>query len=513
MTISFCTEDANPQDFFGDALILILGREEDAAARLGCKPGKTLAAALAHLADCGDLLAKPDQMVWLYPALMRWGREKPWLAQRLLLLGLDSAVTDQNQLAEKLRLLGGLVAGQLRKIRAKEAALLWPDDLALSRSEAAAQLATGFALGGYSFSGYRLDKEKLSRPPLDCRLHFLPGDAPAEGLLESLQRVEIEAAAVYRARDMANTPANYWTPASFGKQALQLGKMKKLKASVLDRADLQRQGLEALLAVSRGSAEPPTLSVLEYRPAKSCPTVLLVGKGLTFDSGGLCLKAPANMHEMKYDMCGGAVVMAVMQALPALGLRDLNVVGLVPATENLSGAAAVKPGDVVRHFDGRYSEIVNTDAEGRLILADAIAWGLAAFRPDAVLDVATLTGAAIVGLGHHYSGLLSNNEALATRLLTAGEATGEPFWRLPLGTEYRKQLDSTVADIKNAGDRSGGTITAACYLQEFVGNTPWAHLDIAGTAWNFTKKAYVPKGPSGVGVRTLLHCLTHWDTK
>ncbi|NQS72200.1 MAG: peptidase M17, partial [Desulfobulbaceae bacterium] len=189
----------------------------------------------------------------------------------------------------------------------------------------------------------------------------------------------------------------------------------------------------------------------------------------------------------------------------------VNVVGMVPATENLAGSAAIKPGDVVRHYGGLHAEVVNTDAEGRLILADAIAYGIATYSPDAVIDIATLTGAAVVGLGHHYSCLLANDEQLSERLLKAGQESGEPLWRLPLGPEYRKQLDSTVADIKNAGDRSGGTITAACYLQEFVGTTPWAHVDIAGTAWNFTEKSYVPKGASGTGVRTLLRALANWE--
>jgi leucyl aminopeptidase len=210
-------------------------------------------------------------------------------------------------------------------------------------------------------------------------------------------------------------------------------------------------------------------------------------------------------------MCGGAAVLAAMQAIAETEVSGVNVVALIPATENLSGSAALKPGDIIRHYGGKTSEIINTDAEGRLILADALAYGIATYKPTAVIDLATLTGAVIVGLGHHYTGLLANNDQLAAQLIDAGAQVGEPLWRLPLGPEYRKQLDSRVADIKNAGsDRSGGTITAACYLQEFVGETPWAHLDIAGTAWKFTEKSYIPKGPSGTGVRTLVACLRQW---
>lgn len=240
--------------------------------------------------------------------------------------------------------------------------------------------------------------------------------------------------------------------------------------------------------------------------------MLLVGKGLTFDSGGICTKPPAGMEDMKYDMCGGAAVLAAMQAIAEIGIEGINVVGLIPATENLSGSAALKPGDVIRHYGGKTSEIINTDAEGRLILADALAYGIATYQPQAVVDLATLTGAVIIGLGHHYTGLLTNNDQLAAQLTEAGAQVGEPLWRLPLGPEYRKQIDSRLADIKNAGsDRSAGTITAACYLQEFVGETPWAHLDIAGTAWDFTEKSYIPKGPSGTGVRTLVACLRQWQ--
>jgi leucyl aminopeptidase len=266
-----------------------------------------------------------------------------------------------------------------------------------------------------------------------------------------------------------------------------------------------------ILGVNQGSALPPKLVILEYKTDKKHPTILLVGKGLTFDCGGISLKPPAGMEDMKYDMCGGAAVLTVMQALVETKVSGLNVVALIPATENLVGSAAIKPGDVIRHFGGKTSEIINTDAEGRLILADALAYGIATYKPAAVIDIATLTGAVIIGLGHHYTGLLANNDQLADQLIDAGARVGEPLWRLPLGPEYRKQIDSRVADIKNAGsDRSGGTITAACYLQEFVGETPWAHLDIAGTAWDFTEKSYIPKGPSGTGVRTLVACLRQW---
>jgi leucyl aminopeptidase len=231
---------------------------------------------------------------------------------------------------------------------------------------------------------------------------------------------------------------------------------------------------------------------------------------LTFDSGGISIKPSKGMEEMKYDMCGGAAVLAAMQAIGEEQPKGLNIVALVPATENLPGPAAQRPGDIITIYGGKTVEVINTDAEGRLILADALAYGIKQFKPAAVVDLATLTGAVVIGLGHHRTGLLANDDKLVQQVEQAGERSGEPTWRLPLGPEYTKQLESQVADLKNLGDRTGGTITAASFLQEFVGDTPWAHLDIAGTAWNFTEKPYVPKGPSGIGVRTIIELVRNW---
>ncbi len=251
--------------------------------------------------------------------------------------------------------------------------------------------------------------------------------------------------------------------------------------------------------------------ILEYRTAPSNPTLLLVGKGLTFDSGGISLKPPKGMEEMKFDMCGGAAVLGAMQAIGEEKPKNINIVAIVPATENLPGPSALKPGDIITIYGGKTIEVVNTDAEGRLILADALAYGIKQYKPKAVVDLATLTGAVVIGLGHHRTGLLSNDDELARKILAAGDRCGEPLWRLPLGPEYSKQIKSKIADIKNVGNRAAGTITAAAFLQEFVGETAWAHLDIAGTAYNFTDKPYAPQnGPSGIGVRTLLELVRNW---
>lgn len=289
-----------------------------------------------------------------------------------------------------------------------------------------------------------------------------------------------------------------------------LARTYSFSCKVLDKAAMKKLRMGGVLGVNQGSDLPPKMVVLEYRTGKKVPTLLLVGKGLTFDSGGISLKPSAGMGDMKYDMCGGAAVLAAMAAVGEERPEGLDVVAIVPTTENMPGPGAIKPGDVISQYGGKTVEVLNTDAEGRLILADALAYGIEKFKPAAVVDLATLTGAVIVGLGHHRSGLLSNNQKLVKKLIAAGERSGEPLWQLPLAPEYSKQMQSTVADLKNVDKRDAGTITAAAFLQEFVGKTPWAHLDIAGTAWDFTEKSYIPKGPSGVGVRLLIELIRNW---
>jgi leucyl aminopeptidase len=308
---------------------------------------------------------------------------------------------------------------------------------------------------------------------------------------------------------MANEPGNGWTPKQFADYAADLAKTHGLTCTSLEKKDMEKLGMGGILAVNQGSSTPPCMVTLEYNPGKKSDTLLLVGKCITFDSGGISIKPASGMEEMKYDMCGGAAVLAAMAAV-AEEKPGIRVVAIVPATDNMSGSRAIHPGDIICHYNGVTSEIVNTDAEGRMILADALAWGIKTYAPDCVVDIATLTGAVIIGLGHHYTGLVSNSDALSERLVAAGKDAGEPVWRLPLNKDYEKQIESKVADIKNVGGKPGGTITAAAYLSKFVDKTPWAHLDIAGTAWDFTEKSYIPKGPSGIGVRTFISLIRSW---
>jgi len=304
------------------------------------------------------------------------------------------------------------------------------------------------------------------------------------------------------ARDLGNLPGNLCTPAYLAEQATEIGKQYGLKITVLEKDDMQKLGMGALLSVARGSRQPPKLIVLEYHGGKEGePPVALVGKGLTFDAGGISIKPAANMDEMKYDMCGGASVLGAVKAAAELKL-PLNIVGIIPSSENLPDGDANKPGDIVTSMSGQTVEVLNTDAEGRLILSDALTYA-ERYKPAVVIDIATLTGACVIALGAHASGLLANNDQLAREILGAGKYTHDRAWQLPLWDEYQKQLDSNFADMANIGGREAGTITGACFLARYAKNFKWAHLDIAGTAWKTGKE----KGATGRPVPLLVQFL------
>jgi leucyl aminopeptidase len=304
-------------------------------------------------------------------------------------------------------------------------------------------------------------------------------------------------------RDLGNTPPNVCHPEWLAQQAKDLAKNNScIKTEILDEKQMAKMGMNTILAVGKGSTRPPRLIVMEYRGGKDTDKpYALVGKGITFDSGGISLKPGAAMDEMKYDMGGSASVFGTMQVLAELKPK-INVVGVIAAAENMPDGGAARPGDIVTTLSGQTVEILNTDAEGRLVLCDALAY-VKKFNPETVIDMATLTGACIIALGHHASGLLANDDELANELLAAGEETGDRAWRLPLWDEYQSQLDSNFADMQNIGDRSAGTITAACFLSRFTKEYRWAHLDIAGTAWNSGKA----KGATGRPVPLLVSYL------
>jgi leucyl aminopeptidase len=294
-------------------------------------------------------------------------------------------------------------------------------------------------------------------------------------------------------------------------RAKELAKKHGFKCNVLMSDQIKRLNMGAFLAVAQGSHQPPRFIILEYRGAGGSQPLALVGKAITFDSGGISIKPWEGMDEMKDDMSGGAAVLGAMCAAAMLKL-PVNLVGLIPSTENLPGGGAYKPGDVLRSMSGITIEVISTDAEGRLILSDALAYA-ARYKPAAIVDLATLTGACIIALGHINTGMMGNNDDLMEKIEDASKKTAEKVWRLPMDDEYAEQIKSDIADVKNVGGRPAGTITAALFLKKFVGETPWVHLDIAGTAWSKEGKPYIPKGATGVGVRLLTQLARDWEQK
>ncbi len=389
---------------------------------------------------------------------------------------------------------GGLAASLLG--RAPKAALAMGD---LS-GELAAHAALGAVLGAYHFGLYQTKGEDDKKHVL-AELSVL-GDhsAVSEELWPSLQAV---ARGVLLTRDLVSEPANVLTPAEFAERATTL-RAYGLEVEVLDRAAMAKLGFGALLGVAQGSANEPRTVVMRWNGGKEGDAPLaFIGKGVTFDSGGISIKPAAGMEDMKWDMAGAATVTGLMASL-ALRKAEINAVGLVGLVENMVSGTAQRPGDVVRSASGQTIEVLNTDAEGRLVLADVLWYARDRFAPRLMVDLATLTGAIIVGLGHEYAGLFSNDDALAVGLSDAGAFTGEKLWRMPMAKEYDVLLKSDIADMKNiSGGRAGGSITAAQFLKRFVGETPWAHLDIAGVAWASKAKNGQPKGATGFGVRLL----------
>lgn len=492
--------------FSGDLLVHCLGVDVKGKVDPGNSEG---AGELRKAIKLGDFKGDCGECLLVYPH--RSGKQKGG-AKRLLFIAIGKDhERNSDALREVCRKLGGEISAKARACHSSKIGIILPLVDPLDVAEVAEAMVEGVLLGDYRFDKYK-NKTKKTKEKAFCGIQKISifSSVSAKKLHLALDKALRTANAACTARDMANEPGNGWTPSCFACYGETLADEFQMKCRVLYKSDMKRLKMGGLLAVNQGSSEPPKLVIVEYKSEKkNADTILLVGKGLTFDSGGVSLKPASGMQDMKYDMCGGAAVLSTM-AIVGAEKPDVNVVAIIPATDNMSGASALKPGDIIRHFGGVTSEIINTDAEGRLILADALAYGIKIYKPTCVVDLATLTGAVIMGLGHHRTGLLGNNQAVIDRVLAAGEKCGEPLWQLPLDKEYSKQIDSDVADIKNSGGKPAGTITAAAYLQKFVGDTPWTHLDIAGTAWDFSKKSYIPKGPSGTGVRTLAEFIRNW---
>lgn len=365
--------------------------------------------------------------------------------------------------------------------------------------ESPALVAEGALLGNYRFDEYRQAED-----PGVAALTLLCAPATAiDDVVAEVRKAQIISRWVLYARDLVSHPGNVTTPAYLADRALELAGRFGLRCQVLDRLELEKLGMGGLVGVGKGGQEPPCFVILEYVGAKAPKRPLvLIGKGVTFDTGGISLKPREGMERMKDDMAGAAAVLAATAATAELGL-PVHLVTLIPLAENMPDGCAYKPGDILRTYAGKTVEIVNTDAEGRLLLADALAYAQR-YKPTAIVDLATLTGACVVALGSAASGMMGNDQRLLARLQLAGERTGERLWELPVWDEYGEAMKSDVADLKNAGGPTGGAVSAGWFLKQFVGDTPWAHLDIAGTAWEEKGTPLQPKGATGIGVRLLL---------
>jgi leucyl aminopeptidase len=369
--------------------------------------------------------------------------------------------------------------------------------------EGAHAFAEGVVLGAYRFDRYKerpLDEGSQHKPQLKKVVALADGDARA--LRAGLRRGQIYGEAANWARDLVNTPALDATPDFLAREAKKMAAFQGLECKIWTKAELVKGGFGGIVGVGSGSVNEPRLIELRYKGGGTGAPIAVTGKGVTFDSGGLNLKDAQGMEPEKSDMSGAAAALAVMRAIGQLKPK-VNVIAAIPTAENMPGGSAIRPGDVLRHRGGKTSEVLNTDAEGRLILADALAY-LTEKKPAAIVDVATLTGAAMVGLGQEIWAILGSDRELVQRLIAAGQTEGEPGWELPLYTEYRKNIESTVADVKNTGPRWGGAINAALFLKEFVGDVPWAHLDVAGPAFSYNGGEYWPKGATGSPARTII---------
>ncbi len=440
--------------------------------------------------------------------------ERKLKTPRLYLAGVGEI---KNLSLEQCRRTASSVAKHAQKSKVKHLAFGLPnisevkDKLLSNTSEVAHAIAEGAYLSLYKFDKYLTEKKDDKFKIQEISI-FDSDEINIKGIKKELQEVKVICEATYLARELSNAPSNEIYPESLAQAAKHSADKFGYKATIWDKKKIEKEGFGGLLAVNSGSTREPRFIILEYNTNhKNLDTIVLIGKGITFDSGGISIKPSSGMSEMKMDMAGAAAVIGTMEAATRLKL-PIHLVGLIPATENLPSGSAMKPGDIIKHYGGKTSEVDNTDAEGRLILADVIAYA-ANYKPKAVIDLATLTGACVVALGQHATGMFGNDDELMAKIKTAGEKTFERVWQLPLFDEYEKQIKSDVADVKNVGGKWAGAITAAWFLKKFIpkdSKFKWVHLDIAGTAILEEAKPYTPKGGSGEGVRLLIEFLKNW---
>ena len=473
---------ANPLDVKTDLLCHIINPESNDSLEL-----KSATYDIKSIVDqcIGDLDGRLDKVVTTTTHL----EDTP----RLLFAGSGSNITP-----DTIRDIAGVISKRARELKVKQFAIVCPGTK--DHHNVVSQIVEGAMLALYDFDDYKIEKAD-PKPDLTiiCK----------QDVEEAVRMAKLTAEGVIFTRNIANQPPNLCPPAKLVEFADTIAQNEKVKCTVLSGSDLTEGGFGGINAVGQGSANTPRLIVLEYNGGDG-PPVALVGKAVTFDTGGISLKPGERMDEMKFDKCGGCAVLGTIKAISEIGL-PINVVGLIPAVENMPGGKSYRPGDIIRLYGGKTAEILNTDAEGRLILADAIAYAEEQFSPRCIIDLATLTGASIIALGCDTAGMLSDNDDLASDVYESGIRTAENVWRLPLNSDYMEMIKSKVADIRNLGlGKAAGTIVAAAFLKSAVKSTPWLHLDIAGTAWMQSpskKRSYNVPGATGFGVRLLLDYL------
>ncbi len=458
---------------------------------------RTLGGTLRELVRSKEFEGKANEVVLLHS-------QGKIPAKRVVLVGLGKK---KDLGLDQIRQAMGHAAKRVRQAKACSFTAILPTVMPRSASavEVAQAMAEGAILGSYQFTVYRSEKSGTKYVSTMTLLTSQKGQL--RQLAEGIRRGVATAEATVLVRDLCNHPSNVMTPTKMANEAKAIARETGVSLKILEQREMEDLGMGALLGVAKGSHESPKFIILKYHGSKKKddPPVVLVGKTITFDSGGISLKPAENMEQMKADMTGGAEVLAAMRAVARLRL-PVNLFSILPAAENMPGSRAMRPGDIVRTLSGKTVEVQNTDAEGRLILSDGLSYATQ-FKPAALIDVATLTGACVVALGQFAIGMLGTDAKLKESLRKAGLRAGERVWEMPLWDEYFEQLRSDVADMRNIGGRGGGMITAAVFLSKFVGDCPWVHLDIASTDWSERERAYIPKGPTGIGTRLLIQYL------
>ena len=426
---------------------------------------------------------------------------KEILSERILIAGLGKK---SKLTSDVIRDVTGIITKKINELKIKEFSIIIPDKTPIDNNQIISSIVEGANLSLYEFDLFKKEKSNNKEPDLT----LLTPDKNAQKIIKDSI---IISDAVKFTRDVANLPPNECPPMKLGEIAKKIANENKIKCTVFSKNEIKSKGLGGVTAVGQGSKNEPKFIILEYRNGKNeQKPILLVGKAVTFDTGGISLKPGEKMDEMKFDKCGGCTVLGVMKAISELKL-PINVVAIIPSVENMPSGDAFRPGDIIKLFNGKTAEILNTDAEGRLILADGLAYGIKHYQPSSVMDFATLTGACIVALGTNVAAIISNNTKFASKIKAASTKTSEEVWELPINDDYMDMVKSKVADIKNLGmGRAAGTITAAAFLANSVGNVPWVHFDIAGTAWiqpSTKSKSYNSHGATGFGVRLVVDYL------